>query len=172
MIKILSQNQMMTNELISFFKLDDTASDDLILHKIHLSFKRGVINNLFSNFLFEKFKETNDVRYFNELLWIDKNYIKIEDAKKIFFDNFIEKTYKFCYKSNMKNCLNLKASEVTVDYKYLMQKKIALIGNPLHFLLVMIKLNFLRIPFDMICIGYHPNKIMQFIFYNKITYCQ
>lgn len=149
------------SSLYSFLKLTDNVSDEILLKKIHfkrLKFKFSIncINEIENKFIL-----TNDIRFFNELLWICKDQKKISASFRKFKDNIINGNYNHNY--NLSNG-DLDYNQIKINKINFGNDSIALIGNPIFFIVPYFKLLKYGKRADIIHINYHPNKSLNKIF--------
>jgi folate-dependent phosphoribosylglycinamide formyltransferase PurN len=154
-----------------FFNLKaDDVSDDFLLKKIHLKRLKQSLPDYCAEYLLVKYQSTNDVRFFNELLWVTKNEDVLTDSKRIFKKQFDKKgNYKFCYDESFLGSLKTKSDNVKVDETCFYDKEILLIGSPFHFFIAYRRLKKMNAKIDVANVKYHPNKKIRFLFNNKIT---
>jgi hypothetical protein len=156
------------NDVVNYFGLEKNSSADVILKKIHLKRKKNSFPKFIIEFLEKEFLKTNDVRYFNELLWICGDELILSNTLLQHFNcNMKNSKYSFPFDKNLEYCLTLSSSKVDVDVNYFSYNKIALIGNPLHFILPYLKFKKNKIKVDVINVKYHPNKTLKILFNNK-----
>ena len=147
--------------------LKNDAPDELILRKIHFQRVKKDFPDIVNDYLCDRYLKTNDVRFFNELLWLVKGDIsKIKQSIDHFNLNFIDSKHIFCYGNNLKYCLNIYNAELAINKDNFKNKEIALIGNPVHFILPFLKFKKNNIPVDIINVKFHPNKIIGVLFFN------
>lgn len=157
----------MKSSIIKHFKLKHNISDEDILKKIHLN-KNKKNQLIVKKYLTAMFVKNKDIRYFNEFLWVSKNKKFLEKNYKIFQENFYNNTFKYNYTKKLKYCLNLKNTKVKLNTNIIKKHSIALIGNPIFFILPYLYFRIKNIKIEIINIKYHQNKIIFFIFYNFI----
>lgn len=149
----------------NFLEIESNADDDLILKKIHFKRLKGPLPEKLVEFVMKKYLLTNDIRFFNELLWIvDKKYDKIDIAVKKFYKKFKNKKYlhNYSFKKTFLKKYQIRKKPKKSDFK---NNSIALIGNPVHFILPFIKFKIFKINVDIInVIYYEKNKF----FFNNI----
>ena len=153
---------MSNNSILnSFLEVKENVDDDILLRKIH--FKR--FNNKFTiNCIKEiekKYIRTNDIRYFNELLWICDDRKKITNSLKMFNNHYKNGIYEHNYSTIFSNQKYDQLNSSTINLK---NNTVALVGNPLFFILPYFKLLKHNIKADVIHIKYHPSKFMNKIF--------
>ena len=99
---------MSKEKVLNYFDLNVNTDDDLLLKKIHLTRLKKKLPFFFISFLSDKFQKNNDIRYFNELLWIvNGNSELIKKSVERFYSNYKNKIYNqylnpdlFTYKNN------------------------------------------------------------------------
>lgn len=142
-------------------------TEDLLLRKIHFKrLRKEEITNEQLEFLREKYFKTNDIRYFNELLWLDggKN---LELSKQHFSKQLNkDKAHNYTYSEELKYCLNIDSDEIIINEDDFKNKKVCLIGTPFHFLSAFKKLTKLKVDVDVVNVVYHPNKKVQLLLNN------
>ena len=149
------------SKLNSFLGISENIDNDTLLRKIH--FKRFKIEfpvNCIEE-IEKKFIKTNDIRYFNELLWICDDRKKINKSLKMFNNHFKNGIYEHNYSSIFSN---QKYDQLNSNIISLKNNEVALVGNPLFFILPYFKLLKHDIKADIIHIKYHPNKFLNKIF--------
>lgn len=157
------------NNIFDFFDLESDVSNELILKKIHFKRTQNVMPDFIIEFLENEYLKTNDIRFFNELLWVvNADATKLKQSIIHFNSNYINHIYNFCFDKKFEDCLKLNTTEFVLNKNDFNNKKIALIGNPIHFILPFLKFKKNKIALDVINVKYHPSKIMKILFYNKI----
>lgn len=157
----------MRNRVIKHFKLRRNVSNNDILKCIHFN-RDKKIPGFIEEYLTNHFLKFKDIRYFNEYLWIATKKDLIYKNKIVFKKNFKQNIFKFNYNKKLKYCLNLKKTDVKLDFNRIKNNSICLIGNPIFFIFIYLYLRFKNIKVDVINVKYHNNKIIFFIFYNFI----
>jgi len=153
---------MISSKLFSFLGITKKDSPELLLKKIH--FKRLKIHFpiIFLKEIENEYIKTNDVRIFNELLWICGGETqKIPESIKKFNTHFKNGKYEHDYDPNL---LNLDYKNIKINNIDFENNSVALIGNPLFFILPYYKLLKYGIKPDIIHVKYHPNKYLKKIF--------
>lgn len=140
------------------------------LKSIHFKrLKKSKISKDESQFLYDCYLETNDVRYFNELLWLNNQKL-IDLALKQFNLNLNDnKQHKYFYSDDLKNCLQTASDYIKVKEQDFENKKICLIGLPFHFLIGFKKLRKFNADVEVVNIAYHPSRKMHLLLNNKFT---
>jgi len=157
------------NDVINYLGLDINSSAESILKKIHLKRNKNSFPHFIIKFLEQEYLKTNDIRYFNELLWLFGDEPILSNTLLQHFNcNIKNRKYSFPFEKKLEYCLTLSSSKVHVDLNYFSCNKIALIGNPLHFILPYLKFKKNKINVDVINVKYHPNKKLKILFNNKI----
>ena len=145
--------------LISFLGLDKKVDNNILLKKIHLSrsnmtFPKNIIEEIETIYL-----ETNDIRFFNELIWLCKGDISmIPKSINKFNFHFRNGLYMHNFKFTEYKYENIRPKSIVFN-----EDKIALIGNPLFFLIPFFKLLKLGVRPDVIHVKYHPNKYLKIL---------
>ena len=145
--------------LISFLGLDKKVDKNILLKKIHLSrskmtFPKNIIEEIETIYL-----ETNDIRFFNELIWLCKGDISmIPKSINKFNFHFRNGLYMHNFKFTEYKYENIRPKSIVFN-----ENKIALIGNPLFFLIPFFKLLKLGVRPDVIHVKYHPNKYLKIL---------
>ena len=150
-----------------FIVADKTADDFLkIIHFKRL--RNETVSIVDIKFLCDKYLELNDVRFFNELLWLEnKKYIdlSVEHFYQL-LDN--KERHKYYYGNEFKYCLNIESDNVCVKESDFENKKICLIGVPFHFLLAFRKLRKLKANVEIVNITFYSNPKINFIINNAL----
>ena len=149
--------------------LEEKVIADVSLKKIHFKrLKKGEISIIESKFLYEQYLKTNDVRFFNELLWLE-NCEFTQLSMKHFYQNLDDQNKHIYYYSNeLKPCLEIKSENLLVHESDFANKEICLIGLPFHFLLAFKKLRKLKADVEIVNVVYHPSPNTRFLLNNKV----
>ena len=147
--------------LYSFLKLKDNVDDEMLLKKIHFKRFKSKFSMECINEIEKKYIKTNDIRYFNELLWICDDKKKISKSFTKFYENYKNGKYNHNYDPNF---FNLEYSRLKLNKTKLANNSVALIGNPLFFIIPYFILLKNGVRADIIHIKYHPNKLLNKIF--------
>ena len=154
----------MTNLKVSNFLGIDSLDDiNLILKKIHLKRLKSNLPDFIVEYCASKYMESNDVRFFNELLWlVDGNIKSINRSVKKFKSNF--KNFKYNHDFNVGN-INSESliNNPEINKSDLKSTSVALIGNPFHFIIPFYYFLAKGKKVDVINVKYHTR-----IKYNKI----
>lgn len=167
----MNNNYIITrNKVIEYFQLDTSVSNDYLLRKIHFSRLKGELPYFVNKFLIKTFVLNDDVRFFNEFLWIAKDYDNVEKMVNHFHNN-IEKNgfYKYCYHECFKDCLDISETLQVGADENLKNSSIGLIGSPFHFILAFKMLKKMDIVADVINVKYNSSKIQNLILNNFFT---
>ena len=149
----------MSNLIISdFLGIDSIEDVNLVLKKIHLKRLKSNLPDFVVAFCASKYMESNDIRFFNELLWlVDGNIKSIKQSVEKFESNFKNSKYKHDFNVGIIN------SETFVNYPEIKKSvlkltSVALIGNPVHFIIPFYYFLTKGKKVDVINIMYHPSK--------------
>lgn len=157
------------NNIIDYLNLDNDFSSENILKRIHFKRFNHKLPIFIVDFLKNEYLKTNDIRFFNELLWvINGDLLKIKDSLKHFYFHFNNNRYDFFFEDKYKECLDQQSTDVEVNDNFFKNNSIALIGNPVHFILPFLKFKRNNISVDIINVRYHKSKLMRLIFFNRI----
>ncbi|WP_460217920.1 hypothetical protein [Psychroserpens sp. MEBiC05023] len=155
-------------KLLDFLDLDQDASLDEVLKKIHLKRLKSEIPKFVEGYLEKKFIETDDVRFFNELLWFDNKTDQLQRSIDHFNLNYSNSKYRYIFDEDLKYCLDIQDSNAQVNKSYLKNNSIALIGNPFQFIFAYKKFSKLNVDIDVVNIMYHPSKVYRLLFFNPL----
>ena len=145
-------------KVLNFLGIDSFEDMNLVLKKIHLKRLKSNLPDYVVAFCASKYMESNDVRFFNELLWlVDGNLELINKAIKKFEYNFENSKYKHDLNEEMINSESFMRSPV-IDKSILKSTSIALIGNPIHFIIPFYFFLTKGKRVDVINVKYHPSK--------------
>ena len=149
--------------------LEEKVIADVSLKKIHFKrLKKGIISIVESKFLYEQYFKTNDVRFFNELLWLE-NCEFTQLSMKHFYQNLDDQNkHIYYYSSELKPCLEIESENLLVKESDFANKEICLIGLPFHFLLAFKKLRKLKADVEIVNVVYHPSPNTRFLLNNKV----
>lgn len=149
---------------------EDKINANTLLRKIHFKrLKKENITNEECDFLHDQYIKNNDVRYFNELLWLD-NKNKKKAIIKHFNKNLDEKKrHKYFYTEKLKSCLKIISNDSIANESDFNGKKICLIGLPFHFIIAFRKLRILKADVEIVNIAYHPSSKMKLLVNNKMS---
>jgi len=142
----------------SFLDIESVEDANLVLKKIHLKRFKSNLPDYVVEFCQSKYLESNDVRFFNELLWlVDGNISCIKESVQKFELNFVNSIYKHDFNEGVIDAESLINNPV-IDKSVLKSVSVALIGNPIHFIIpyYYFLINGKRV--DVINVQYHPNK--------------
>ena len=157
---------MSDNNLFSFLGITKKDDSELLLKKIHFKRLKIQFPILFIKEIENEYIKTNDVRIFNELLWICRGDTqKIPESIKKFNSHFKNGKYQHNYDPKLLNHDYKKIKINKIDFE---NNSVALIGNPLFFIMPYYKLLHFGIKPDIINVMYHPNKYLNKIF-NSFT---
>lgn len=148
---------------------DEKLNAETSLRKIHFKRLKKDDDSIRDNkFLHEQYLKTNDVRFFNELLWLNNNaYVDL--SKKHFYQNLNEfNTHVYNYSEEFKSCLKTQPDDITVNETDFLNKKICLIGLPFHFRAAFKKLKKLKADVEVVNVVYHPSLKTKLLLNNKI----
>ncbi len=158
------------NEVIRSFRLTPSATDDELLRKIHFRRFKETVPAFCVSYLLNTFLTNNDVRFFNEFLWVSED----EEKRRVAFHHFTNQInesgfYSFCYEDDFKSCLALKSDIKKVSKNIFDNNTICLIGSPFHFIFAYKKLRKLGVAVDVVNVRYVSNKIQTHILNNILT---
>lgn len=161
---------MSKEKVLNYFDLNVNTDDDLLLKKIHLTRLKKKLPFFFISFLSDKFQKNNDIRYFNELLWIvNGNSELIKKSVERFYSNYKNKIYNQYLNPDLFTYKNNKIS-VKLEKNVLLKNDIALVGNPFHFILPFFYFLLHGKRVDIINVMYHPNSFFDKILNSKLSY--
>jgi folate-dependent phosphoribosylglycinamide formyltransferase PurN len=156
-------------KVLEYFQLNQLASDDLILRKIHLRRLKEEMPAFCKAYLLEVFINTHDVRFFNEYLWLNGKEGISKRASANFKNNIDENGhYKYCYHDELKFCLALKEDSVQLIKNNFENISVALIGSPFHFISAHKRLKRLGIQTDVVNVKYKQSKLRGLILENVL----
>ncbi|MBU2922170.1 hypothetical protein KO504_12525 [Winogradskyella psychrotolerans] len=151
------------------FEQEKTRAD-LVLRKIHFKrLKKVDISNEENKFLYDQYLKSNDVRFFNEILWIEnEKYTQL--ATNHFYKNLDSlNKHKFYYDTDLEASLKIEPDIFEVNENDFENKKVCLIGLPFHFILAFKKLRKLNVDVDVVNVSYHSSPKTQFLLNNKAS---
>jgi len=151
---------MSNSNVFNFLGIDSVEDDNLLLKKIHLKRFKSNLPNYVVEFCKTKYMETNDIRFFNELLWLigkDFNYLK--EAVQKFESNYENLKYQCSLYEGM-ICSDSFMTNPVIDKSVLKSTSVALIGNPIHFIIPFYYFLINGKKVDVINVQYHPNKTL------------
>lgn len=144
-------------KVLNFLGIDSLEDMNLVLKKIHLKRLNSILPDYVVAFCADKYMESNDVRFFNELLWlVDGNIDSIKQTIKKFESNFENSKYKHDFIEGIidsKSFMNNPA----IDKSILKSTTVALIGNPIHFIIPFYYFLTKVKKVDVINVKYHPS---------------
>tara|TARA_B100001093_G_scaffold490155_1_gene528954 strand:+ start:2657 stop:3604 length:948 start_codon:yes stop_codon:yes gene_type:complete len=162
----------MSNLKVSrFLGIDSLQDSNIVLKKIHLKRLKSNLPDYIIAFCASKFMESNDVRFFNELLWlVDGNIELIEQSIKKFESNFENSKYKHVF-NEVKIDKELYINNPLIDKSILKATSVALIGNPFHFIIPFYYFLAKGKKVDVINLKYHPNKVLNKVLNSSLINC-
>lgn len=167
---VIKSDETARTKVVEHFGLDSSASDDFLLRKIHLGRAKKSMPFFCVSYLFEAFLSTNDVRFFNEFLWLSKEDDLHAEAIKHFKNQLGQNGfYTYCYDEDFRSCLTLKGDDKAITHKDFEKVNVCLIGSPFHFISAYGKLKKLGADIDVINVRYNQSKIQHLILNNAFT---
>lgn len=152
---------MDNSKIDNYLGVGSEINDNLLLKKIHLKRLKYDLPDFLIKFISEKYIKSNDIRFFNELLWIVKGNTKlICSSIKKFNQNFDGTKYNHTYNFNLKR-LDLAIDNVPKENSVLHNNSIALIGNTFHFVLPFLYFLIKGKRVDIINVKYHTNGMIK-----------
>ena len=143
--------------VINFLGIDSLQDSNLVLKKIHLKRLRSNLPDYVIAFCESQYMESSDVRFFNELLWlVDGNIDSIKQAINKFESNFENSKYNYDFIEETIGSESFMNNPV-IDKSILKSNSIALIGNPIHFIIPFYYLLSKGKKVDVINVKYHPS---------------
>jgi hypothetical protein len=144
-------------KVLNFLGIDSLEDMNLVLKKIHLKRLKSNLPDYVVAYCAAKYMESNDVRFFNELLWlVDGNIDSIKETINKFESNFENSKYNHDFSERIidsKSFINNPA----IDKSVLKSTSIALIGNPIHFIIPFYYFLAKGKKVDVINVKYHPS---------------
>lgn len=142
----------------NFLGIDSVEDVNLVLKKIHLKRLKSNLPDFVVAFCASKYMESNDVRFFNELLWlVDGNIESIKQLIKKFESNFENSKYNHDFNEGIIDSKSFMNNPV-IDKLVLKSTSVALIGNPIHFIIPFYYFLTKGKRVDVIYVKYHPSK--------------
>lgn len=175
----LSLSELAENESINWQAIQNelkrnSSNFENLLFKVHLKRKKpcsGILKKNMQAFLCNGYIATNDIRYYNELLWVNNetDYYRTLKAKcdlvfKKNIDSFGHHSHNF---DLLKLQVLLKAKALPEKKSYLKGKKIGLIGVPVFFGKIHKTLIGKGATVNQIFIPKHPSKFINLVFHTK-----
>jgi len=144
-------------KVFNFLGIDTLKDDSLVLKKIHLKRLKSNLPDYVVKFCESKYIESNDVRFFNELLWlVGGNIESIKQSVKKFESNFENLKYKHDFNEVIIDSESFMNNPV-IDKSILKSTSVALIGNPFHFIIPFYYFLAKGKKVDVINVKYHPS---------------
>jgi folate-dependent phosphoribosylglycinamide formyltransferase PurN len=179
--------EYLTNSNLNWDKIkillkEDYKKFEKILFQIHLK-RRYQLSKLerynILKFLAIAYQYSRDVRYFNEFLWFFRKHEDWNSLWLLTMDNFFKNLneqnnhhFPLCEIQEIENFINksIKIIETFVVSNYDHSMRIGLMGSPTFF--PKIREHLLSSGFYVRCyfIPYHPNKMVNFLFRNKVAF--
>lgn len=157
--------------VIDYFHLNSSnVSDDHLLKKIHLRRSKESLPDFSIAYLFEKFLSSNDVRFFNEFLWLsqkDDRYMKAIHHFQMQLNH--DGHYDCKYEEKIGPRPSLGTERKAVVKEDFQNTTVGLIGTTFHFIIANFKFKKMGVPVDIINVKYHNNKKLDLILNNKLV---